>query len=141
MESVHVEIVPMGIGQQHVVPVKVDWPELRLTDDQIAENALALAAGVDAPHRDRSMFTVEVTMRLARVEIVWPHDDGRFNPKCKPGRGLCSMSGCDGDAEFDRIETAGTKRRAFCSACMKKLKTSWGHDGYALQFLPLASPR
>lgn len=41
-------------------PVKVGWPELQLTEEQIMANAIALAWGRDAPFRDKSIFEVRV---------------------------------------------------------------------------------
>ena len=40
--------------------VAVDWPELRLTEDQVITNAVARAAGQPEPYPDRSIFTVRV---------------------------------------------------------------------------------
>jgi hypothetical protein len=47
-------------GAYVVVPVKVDWPELRLTESQIIENAVALANGQPEPHDDNSVFLVQL---------------------------------------------------------------------------------
>ena len=47
-------------GVAAIIPVKVDWPELRLTDDQIVANAVAMADGADPPFPDHSFFTVRV---------------------------------------------------------------------------------
>lgn len=40
--------------------VQLDWPELRLTDDQITANAIALSAGKQTPYPDRSLVTIEL---------------------------------------------------------------------------------
>lgn len=47
-------------GLSVVFPVKVSWPELRLTDDQVWENTLAEAAGLRAPHQDHTLFNVRI---------------------------------------------------------------------------------
>jgi hypothetical protein len=38
--------------------VSVDWPELRLTEDQIVTNAVARAAGHPEPYPDHSIFSI-----------------------------------------------------------------------------------
>jgi hypothetical protein len=48
------------IGRRVVVPVKVDWPELQLTVDQVVQNAIAIAYGQPRPHEDKSIFDVEI---------------------------------------------------------------------------------
>lgn len=40
--------------------VKVDWPELQLTEEQIYENAIALLDGRELPFPDHSVFSIEV---------------------------------------------------------------------------------
>jgi hypothetical protein len=40
--------------------VEVDWPELRLTEDQIITNACARAAGQPEPYPDHSIFSVRI---------------------------------------------------------------------------------
>lgn len=52
--------------------VKVDWPELQLTEAQMLENARARAAGHPAPHRDLSYITVELPFFLGVVHAVEP---------------------------------------------------------------------
>ena len=42
------------------VPVKVDWPELRLTDDQIFANSIAKLDGQPLPYPDNSIFDIEL---------------------------------------------------------------------------------
>lgn len=51
-------------GRRMCVPVKVDWPELQLTLDQITANAVARLNGKKAPYPDHSL--IEVTVDL------WP---------------------------------------------------------------------
>ena len=38
--------------------VSVDWPELRLTEEQVMANAIAWAAGKEKPYPDHSIFSV-----------------------------------------------------------------------------------
>jgi len=40
--------------------VAVDWPELRLTEEQVLANAIARAANRPEPYPDHSIFTVRV---------------------------------------------------------------------------------
>lgn len=40
--------------------VAVDWPELRLTEEQIIANAIALANGERSPYPDHSIFSVTI---------------------------------------------------------------------------------
>jgi hypothetical protein len=40
------------------VPVLVDWPELRLSDDEIAANAAASVAGRPEPYPNRALFEI-----------------------------------------------------------------------------------
>lgn len=42
------------------IPVKVDWPELQLTEDQIAANAAAWWRQEDEPYSDHSIFSVVI---------------------------------------------------------------------------------
>lgn len=49
--------VPDG-GAWVAVPVKVDWPELQLTEEQVFANAVALVMGREEPYPDHSFFTV-----------------------------------------------------------------------------------
>jgi hypothetical protein len=48
------------LGARTLYPVKVDWPELQLTENQIVANAFARANGEDVPFPDQSIFTVSV---------------------------------------------------------------------------------
>lgn len=48
------------VGINAVVPVKVDWPELRLTDAQIVANGLAQEFGYERPHPDHAIIEVEI---------------------------------------------------------------------------------
>ncbi len=43
------------------VPIKVDWPELRLTDDQILANSIARLDGQPLPYSDNSVFDIELS--------------------------------------------------------------------------------
>lgn len=46
------------VGNTAIVPVKLDWPELRLTNHQMLENAYAVADGREAPHPDPSYVEI-----------------------------------------------------------------------------------
>ena len=46
------------LGQWLSVHVRVDWPELQLTDEQILANGLARAEGKQEPYPDNSIFRV-----------------------------------------------------------------------------------
>lgn len=50
------------LGRSLVVPVRVDWPELQLTEAQIVANAVARANGQPAPHPE-PIITVEIPLR------------------------------------------------------------------------------
>lgn len=54
------------VGVRAVIPVKVDWPELRLTEEQVLANAIALADGAEAPHPDRTYIEVVVERPRSR---------------------------------------------------------------------------
>ena len=47
-------------GRCLAIPVKVGWPELQLTEQQILENSLALLGPNPIPHNDNSIFNVVV---------------------------------------------------------------------------------
>lgn len=47
-------------GTAAVIPVKVSWPELQLTHDQVLQNALAMLDGQLPPHEDNSIFSVRI---------------------------------------------------------------------------------
>ncbi|KKN42475.1 hypothetical protein LCGC14_0712850 [marine sediment metagenome] len=47
-------------GRYSVCTVKVDWPELQLTDDQIVANAHAMLYGQERPHPDLSLISIEI---------------------------------------------------------------------------------
>lgn len=55
-----IRLATQSPGRCVVVPVKVDWPELQLTEAQIVQNALAFAEGKPRPFPDRSVFQVEL---------------------------------------------------------------------------------
>lgn len=48
------------LGHSCNVPVKVDWPELQLTEDQILANAVAFANDEPYPFPDHSMFVIVI---------------------------------------------------------------------------------
>lgn len=47
-------------GLHAVIPVIVDWPELRLTRDQILANAVADADGQPRPFPNQAIFAVVI---------------------------------------------------------------------------------
>lgn len=47
-------------GAYAVIPVLVDWPELRLTEEQVLANAIAHANGEDTPFPDPSYIEVRI---------------------------------------------------------------------------------
>ena len=49
-------------GRCLVVPVKVDWPQLQLDNDQIAANSVARSEGAEEPYPDDSLIFVELTL-------------------------------------------------------------------------------
>jgi len=51
------------------LPVKVAWPELQLTESQILENAVAMVEGKQEPHKDHSIFVVEIPRISADREL------------------------------------------------------------------------
>ena len=53
---------PYHGGHSLAVPVKVDWPELRLTEEQIFANAAARVMGREEPYPDKSFINVVVPM-------------------------------------------------------------------------------
>lgn len=60
--------VPAGhpVGRAWVVPVLVDWPELRLTDDQILANVLAVMDGERPPYPE-PFIHVEIEVEVPDV--------------------------------------------------------------------------
>lgn len=69
-------------GRRLIIPVKVDWPELRLTESQRITNALCESVGKDPIFPDRSFITVTLdmgnvvpVMLMDRDEIMW---QGRY---------------------------------------------------------------
>jgi hypothetical protein len=54
------------VGARAAIPVMVDWPELRLTEEQVLANAWALAYGERTPYPDHSMFVIEIERPRAR---------------------------------------------------------------------------
>jgi len=61
------------VGRYLVVPVRVDWPELRLTEDQVMANAVACAAGQAPPFPDPASFDVALDFWPA-VSLRRPSD-------------------------------------------------------------------
>jgi len=62
--------LPASMWQEHdgmfiEVVVKVNWPEVQLTDQQSFENAIARIAGRPLPHEDHSTFAVRLPRRPA----------------------------------------------------------------------------
>lgn len=47
-------------GVAAVVPVKVNWPELRLTESQVVANTLARLDNAPEPYPDHSTFYVVI---------------------------------------------------------------------------------
>ena len=50
----------INMGCSVTIPVKVDWPELRLTEGQMMANAVAMSAGHARPYPDKSIFNVVI---------------------------------------------------------------------------------
>lgn len=48
------------IGRCLSIPVKVDWEELQLTEEQVLANSMALAYDKPIPYSDKSMFCVVI---------------------------------------------------------------------------------
>lgn len=48
------------VGRRAVIPVKVDWPELRLTEHQLVVNAFANAYDLEPPYPDNTFFDVVI---------------------------------------------------------------------------------
>lgn len=48
------------MGQEATIPVKVDWPELQLTEEQLLQNSVARANDQDPPFPDLSIFNVRI---------------------------------------------------------------------------------
>ena len=65
-EWIHRAIDPTTPGSHILGPVRVDWPELQLTEEQIVANAVALAYGQRSPYPDLAIFGVEIP----RVRVV-----------------------------------------------------------------------
>jgi hypothetical protein len=55
-------------GSHVLGAVAVNWPELRLTEDQIVTNAVARVNGQPEPYPDNSIFAVE----LPKILVVRP---------------------------------------------------------------------
>ena len=50
--------------------VTVDWPELRLTEEQSLANALARAYGHEPPYPDHSIFSLKLSRVLLLEELA-----------------------------------------------------------------------
>jgi hypothetical protein len=53
-------ISPTLFCKHVVMPVKVDWPELQLTDEQQLTNSAARVNGQEPPFPDQSVFDIEL---------------------------------------------------------------------------------
>lgn len=49
---------PVGVCLS--IPVKVDWEELQLTEEQVLANSFAMVNDKDIPYPDKSIFCVKV---------------------------------------------------------------------------------
>ena len=47
-------------GMNICFPVRVNWPELRLSEAQIVANSFAIAYGQERPYPDNSLFNVKI---------------------------------------------------------------------------------
>ena len=56
------ELLKHPEGSCLILPVKVDWPQLQLDNDQIAANAVARSEGAEEPYPDDSLIIVEITL-------------------------------------------------------------------------------
>lgn len=63
---IHEAIDDATPGCAVVGSVVVDWPELRLTEDQIVANAIAWANGQPAPYPDPSIIAIEIPKIVVR---------------------------------------------------------------------------
>lgn len=66
VEWIHQALDDKTKGTAVVGAVHVDWPELRLTEEQFIANALALANGQPDPYPDPSFIAIEIP----RVVVV-----------------------------------------------------------------------
>lgn len=57
-------------GRCLVVPVAVNWPELRLTEAQLLANAVALANGEREPYPDPSIFSIKLPWALPQERKI-----------------------------------------------------------------------
>ena len=53
------QLIKHAEGSRIILPVKVDWPQLQLDNDQIAANAVARSEGAEEPYPDDSLIFVE----------------------------------------------------------------------------------
>lgn len=66
--------------------VCVDWPELRLTEEQIIANAVATAAGQPAPYPDHSIFSVVMPNVAAMTPRPLPKQTRYRNTQAERGK-------------------------------------------------------
>lgn len=60
IEITYSESISKHPGKSVSIPVKVDWPELRLTQDQVMANAVADADGEERPYPDNSYIEIVI---------------------------------------------------------------------------------
>ena len=48
------------IGKSLEIPIKVDWEELQLTEEELFANSVAWANGGEIPFPDKSIFCVKI---------------------------------------------------------------------------------
>ena len=58
LQSATQRLLGQPTGRWLAVPVKVDWPELQLTEEQMVENGVSLSTGRGRMHEDLSVFDV-----------------------------------------------------------------------------------
>lgn len=58
---------PDVTGIYAIATVKVDWPELQLTEEQQIANRLAFMAGEQEPYPDHSVFKIRIPRIPPRV--------------------------------------------------------------------------
>ena len=63
---------PKEPGAYVRVHVMVDWPELRLTSEEAARNAIAFAQGVPEPHPRRDIILVLLPRPFRQLQEVEP---------------------------------------------------------------------
>ncbi len=48
------------VGRSMIVVVRLDWPQLRLTENQLVQNSVARALGHEPPHPDPALIEIEL---------------------------------------------------------------------------------